>query len=479
MNRGECGTFGAVIARFMKYPGPVMEFDEDQQATAIAAEWGVDVALLEQASWTLETIDGADGELYGHMVRFDYDGTPPEILAQLGLRPGERTRQLSINAFDTPDVGPDDYPRSRRRETRGADKRAYHIDDQRFTPSQFKKLSKARKIEAMKQWFLERFEDPANSTSYMTSEGGYLWNNGGPYDADDELQNEFQGLASFDIIQEAVEEVQSDGIYEWAPIRSDYDYDDNDYDRDLRIREGEADDGIYSINEPLPDISEFIEEDEEQLPDPSPGQTYIRDGSGHILTGAGGRRLTPRMPVPSGALGGAAQDEYATNGPTNANASFVGSPFAMGSESASQAGDIASLRGEMLSRLDDLEVVIRQSTSVAPNRGHNNPPELLDVERPITQEQFREVIASIAAIRNESQNTVPNLESVVAEASTFRRIANALGIGALAVGAFVVQEVASLEIGVAHTQYRHEVITALTKAYDSVMVWAQSVANLL
>jgi hypothetical protein len=82
-----------------------MVFDQDAQAEAIAAQWGVDVALLQQASWTVATIDGNDGELYGYVVRFDDDDTPPEILQQLGLRFGQLERELSINAFDEPDQG--------------------------------------------------------------------------------------------------------------------------------------------------------------------------------------------------------------------------------------------------------------------------------------------------------------------------------------------------------------------------------------
>jgi hypothetical protein len=76
-----------------------MAFEEDRQAEAIAAEWGVSVELLDEAHWELETIDGNDGEVYGYLVRFD-DNTDPEIRAQLGLSAGEFTRQLSVNVFD-------------------------------------------------------------------------------------------------------------------------------------------------------------------------------------------------------------------------------------------------------------------------------------------------------------------------------------------------------------------------------------------
>lgn len=96
-----------------------MAFDEDQRAEAIAAQWGVDVSLLEETDWEVEIIDGNDGEIYGYLVRFD-DETDPDILTELGLRPGEFTRQLSINAFDEADYDRDDFE-SRHYTRRGRD----------------------------------------------------------------------------------------------------------------------------------------------------------------------------------------------------------------------------------------------------------------------------------------------------------------------------------------------------------------------
>lgn len=69
----------------------------------------------------------------------------------------------------------------------------------------------------MVEWFLERFEDPVHRTSYNTREGGYLWNWGGPYSADDEIQDEFSDIASFELMQQAVDKIQEDGLYDWAP----------------------------------------------------------------------------------------------------------------------------------------------------------------------------------------------------------------------------------------------------------------------
>ncbi|WP_141245358.1 hypothetical protein [Mesorhizobium sp. WSM4313] len=92
------------------------------------------------------------------------------------------------------------------------------IDGFEYSPSAFRKLSRSRKKELMVQWFHEHFEDPAVRLPYESAEGGYQWIWGGPYSADDEIQSEFSDVASFELMQEAVDEVQSDGLFDWAPV---------------------------------------------------------------------------------------------------------------------------------------------------------------------------------------------------------------------------------------------------------------------
>ena len=60
----------------------------------------------------------------------------------------------------------------------------------------FRCMRKAEKRKLMMQWFHQNYEDPAENTSYVSAEGGYLWNHGGPYDARDELDAMFGGLVS-------------------------------------------------------------------------------------------------------------------------------------------------------------------------------------------------------------------------------------------------------------------------------------------
>ena len=55
-------------------------------------------------------------------------------------------------------------------------------------------------VAAMVEWFQARFEDPANETPYMSSEGGYIWVHGGPYDASDEIQERFGHIVPFEVM---------------------------------------------------------------------------------------------------------------------------------------------------------------------------------------------------------------------------------------------------------------------------------------
>lgn len=70
----------------------------------------------------------------------------------------------------------------------------------------------------MLEWFAANFEDPAESTPYESAEGGYIWIWGGPYDAREQIEGMFD--LSERELNAVVDEIQSDGIYEWAPHTS-------------------------------------------------------------------------------------------------------------------------------------------------------------------------------------------------------------------------------------------------------------------
>ena len=81
-------------------------------------------------------------------------------------------------------------------------------------------------IYALVEWFFERFENPAHRLPYESAEGGYQWIYGGPYDAREELSENFPDEGE-DVIEAAVAEIESDGLTEWAPVSSPEDYDDH------------------------------------------------------------------------------------------------------------------------------------------------------------------------------------------------------------------------------------------------------------
>jgi hypothetical protein len=101
-------------------------------------------------------------------------------------------------------------------------------------------LNSEDRIFAIVRWFYENFEDPAQHTPYESREGGYQYVWGGPYDAREEVEGAFSG-ATDEEIEVAVDEIQSDGTFEWAPhdsrIQSD-DWEDEDLEGSLEGRLG-------------------------------------------------------------------------------------------------------------------------------------------------------------------------------------------------------------------------------------------------
>ncbi|QCQ21267.1 hypothetical protein [Desulfoglaeba alkanexedens] len=79
-------------------------------------------------------------------------------------------------------------------------------------------------LDVMRTWFFQNFEDPAERTPYESAEGGYIWIWGGPYEAREELEDEFGGVVPDEVIEELSEEL--DAIcWQWAPTETPGDYD--------------------------------------------------------------------------------------------------------------------------------------------------------------------------------------------------------------------------------------------------------------
>lgn len=84
-------------------------------------------------------------------------------------------------------------------------------------PDWTKALTKSSVVKYLVDWFHHFYEDPANETPYNSREGGYLYIKGGPYSAEQELRDNFEDVVREDAILEAVEDIQSDGLFDWAP----------------------------------------------------------------------------------------------------------------------------------------------------------------------------------------------------------------------------------------------------------------------
>lgn len=84
-----------------------------------------------------------------------------------------------------------------------------------LTPSMLRRASRETKIDAMRTWFFENYENPVNNTPYESAEGGYIYIWGGPYDPTEELEAQFGGLISEDVIAELSDEL-SDISWDWT-----------------------------------------------------------------------------------------------------------------------------------------------------------------------------------------------------------------------------------------------------------------------
>src|SRR3546814_17702881 len=87
------------------------------------------------------------------------------------------------------------------------------------TPPEIAELPIVEAVTSVKEWFFENFEDPAQSTPHDSSEGGYLYIWGGPYDTRDIVENVFADAASQEVIDVAIDELDSVSS-EWVPSGS-------------------------------------------------------------------------------------------------------------------------------------------------------------------------------------------------------------------------------------------------------------------
>jgi hypothetical protein len=98
-------------------------------------------------------------------------------------------------------------------------------DGGHITVTSLRQADREMQMDVMRHWFLQRYEDPVQDTPYISEEGDYQYIWGGPYDAEEQLQNEFDGIVPDDVIEELGDEFSNDSA-EWAAIPKPSDFDD-------------------------------------------------------------------------------------------------------------------------------------------------------------------------------------------------------------------------------------------------------------
>lgn len=71
-------------------------------------------------------------------------------------------------------------------------------------------------IAAICQWFFNNYCDPNENLPFNSQEGGFIWIHGGPYQADEVIEDFFTDYASDYAIKESIELIQGTGILEWS-----------------------------------------------------------------------------------------------------------------------------------------------------------------------------------------------------------------------------------------------------------------------
>jgi len=84
-----------------------------------------------------------------------------------------------------------------------------------ITISNLTKAEPELQKEVMQVWFYGHFEDPVHSCPHNSEEGGYQFIYGGPYEANEELQNEFSDIVPYEVIEELADKLENE-CSEWS-----------------------------------------------------------------------------------------------------------------------------------------------------------------------------------------------------------------------------------------------------------------------
>ncbi|TCS36681.1 hypothetical protein [Reinekea marinisedimentorum] len=98
-------------------------------------------------------------------------------------------------------------------------------DQKTISKAELKSRPERFQIEVMRTWFFQRYQDPVHECPYDGREGGYQYIHGGPYEAGEELFDEFGEFIDEEIIEKLASELEDECI-EWSGISQPDDYDD-------------------------------------------------------------------------------------------------------------------------------------------------------------------------------------------------------------------------------------------------------------
>ena len=273
-------------------------------------------------------------------------------------------------------------------------------------------------------WFGERFTDPAQETPYNGREGGYLYVWGGPYDARDEMETEFSALVSPQVIEDAIEEVEADGILEWAPGHKHP----NSLAREQEALEDIRGDEIFVTDPSWSDVG-VVPVFSGNAPVYSGGEPVVVDAAPLAQTDA------ELIPTFSSEMGELRQSEAVEES--------LGSGF-KAAKAAHQAGrrptfgtvEELALRAVIRAELRELREEVRGLRTQHGGIGHNHPPS----DAQLAPEILAEVDAASTAIEASISRTEPQVEVVIEQT---RRLA-AIGAWLRRKGDLMVDEAAKI-----------------------------------
>lgn len=130
---------------------------------------------------------------------------------------------------------PDEPKSEKSRRDWEMEEQAYYEQEESIRIADEERIAEEREaaIESMVGWFFENFEDPQNEGHYDSEDGVYLYPYGGPFDAADILSSFSDDYPNEEWIKEAVERIERNGTYEWAPTSNGEFYEHPEEDIDL------------------------------------------------------------------------------------------------------------------------------------------------------------------------------------------------------------------------------------------------------